>query len=160
LTCVVQPKVCHPRSRPPDLDPDSHPAYFEGVIPMTLEQIEDLMAGLLYATYVVTGPFIAGRPNFEFPTRGQITLLDSDSDGVPDFRDECPNTPLGALINSHGCSIEQLCPCDGPWRNHGEFLNRMRDVLNDFSSQGLITLQQQRDLLRAASASDCGKAQH
>ena len=29
--------------------------------------------------------------------------LDSDGDGVPDLRDECPNTPLGAPVNGYGC---------------------------------------------------------
>lgn len=29
--------------------------------------------------------------------------LDSDGDGVPDYKDECPNTPKGAPVNSVGC---------------------------------------------------------
>lgn len=28
---------------------------------------------------------------------------DSDGDGVPDFRDKCPDTPEGALVDSDGC---------------------------------------------------------
>ena len=30
---------------------------------------------------------------------------DSDGDGVPDSRDECPNTPLGAIVDARGCWI-------------------------------------------------------
>ena len=30
--------------------------------------------------------------------------LDSDNDGVPDFRDQCPGTPAGVAVNSLGCS--------------------------------------------------------
>ena len=38
--------------------------------------------------------------------------LDSDGDGVPDFMDECPNTPKGAKIDKHGC-----------WAYHGVFFD-------------------------------------
>ena len=38
------------------------------------------------------------------PTRGP---RDTDSDGVPDKRDACPNTPLGATVDVRGC------PSDG-----------------------------------------------
>ena len=30
---------------------------------------------------------------------------DSDGDGVPDSRDKCPNTPLGAIVDARGCWI-------------------------------------------------------
>jgi OOP family OmpA-OmpF porin len=29
--------------------------------------------------------------------------LDSDGDGVPDYRDQCPNTPAGTEVNALGC---------------------------------------------------------
>ena len=32
--------------------------------------------------------------------------LDSDGDGVPDYRDDCPDTSAGALVNERGCYIE------------------------------------------------------
>lgn len=31
---------------------------------------------------------------------------DSDGDGVPDYRDKCPNTPTGALVDDDGCAKE------------------------------------------------------
>lgn len=133
-------------------------AVNEGTITITPEQIEYLVAGLLYADRVDV--VVHNGMLLERRGRGQITLLDSDNDGVPDFQDQCPDTPAGSLINSAGCSISQLCPCEAPWRNHGQFLKCMRDVLEDFSSKGLITPQQRRDLLRAAIKSDCGKRQH
>ena len=30
---------------------------------------------------------------------------DSDRDGVPDYKDKCPNTPLGVAVNHQGCPI-------------------------------------------------------
>jgi len=124
-----------------------------GRLPLSSQQIDYLMEELLYINFIADGWFL----DQQFNTRGQITLLDSDSDGVPDFRDQCANTSLGSLINSDGCSIEQLCPCEAPWRNHGEFVTRMQSVLKDFSEAGLITIAQQRELFRAAAESDCGK---
>jgi hypothetical protein len=52
-------------------------------------------------------------------------LPDSDGDGVPDCLDQCPDTPAGEVVDEHGCSIDQLVPCDGPktgglWNNHGQ----------------------------------------
>ena len=35
---------------------------------------------------------------------------DSDSDGVPDSDDECPNTPVGVTVNSKGCEILNTAP--------------------------------------------------
>jgi OOP family OmpA-OmpF porin len=31
--------------------------------------------------------------------------LDTDKDGVPDYKDKCPNTPLGVAVNHQGCPI-------------------------------------------------------
>ncbi len=31
--------------------------------------------------------------------------LDSDGDGVPDYRDKCPGTPLGTKVDADGCDI-------------------------------------------------------
>ncbi|RUO35794.1 OmpA family protein [Aliidiomarina sanyensis] len=30
---------------------------------------------------------------------------DSDGDGVPDYRDECPNTPRGHVVDERGCTV-------------------------------------------------------
>jgi OOP family OmpA-OmpF porin len=32
--------------------------------------------------------------------------LDADGDGVPDFRDDCPDSEAGAKVNDRGCYIE------------------------------------------------------
>lgn len=32
--------------------------------------------------------------------------LDADNDGVPDSKDQCPNTPAGAEVNSRGCELD------------------------------------------------------
>jgi outer membrane protein OmpA-like peptidoglycan-associated protein len=32
--------------------------------------------------------------------------LDSDNDGVPDYKDQCPNTPEGVQVNEKGCALD------------------------------------------------------
>lgn len=34
------------------------------------------------------------------------TLRDSDGDGVPDYLDECPNTPKGVKVDKRGCPLD------------------------------------------------------
>ena len=107
-----------------------------------------------------------------FPTDGLLfvplvegdfkALIDTDGDGVPDDMDECPDTAPGSVVNEHGCSIEQLVPCEGPatggtWKNHGDYLHALTAAADSFLAAGLITAEQREELLRVARHSDCGK---
>ena len=91
----------------------------------------------------------------------EVVVPDADGDGVPDDRDECPGTMTGAVVDAHGCSIEQLAPCNGPrgggtWRNHGEYLQAVASAVRDFLGQGLIDGQKARNIFTAAAQSNCG----
>lgn len=37
---------------------------------------------------------------------GEEREMDSDNDGVPDSRDQCPNTPAGVAVDADGCPID------------------------------------------------------
>ncbi len=68
--------------------------------------------------------------NTTFSLSGEI---DVDGDGVFGSADLCPGTPAGAVVNSDGCSIDQLAPCAGPdsggiWKNHGEYVSTVARV--------------------------------
>jgi hypothetical protein len=89
---------------------------------------------------------------------GPIIPPDSDNDGVSDFFDSCPNTPSGPVVNAHGCSIVDLCPCSGPWKNHGEYVFGVAKAAAAFREQGLITAGAQQAIVRDAARSDCGKS--
>ncbi len=52
-------------------------------------------------------------------------VVDTDGDGVPDDRDQCPNTPAGARVDANGCVIEQTLV--------------MRDITFEFNSARLTT---------------------
>jgi hypothetical protein len=86
-----------------------------------------------------------------------LPALDSDKDGVPDAADECPDTSAGAVVDARGCSIEQLAPCHGPWRNHAQYLGALREVTTEFVVNGLIDERQQRAILLQGAKSGCGK---
>src|SRR3954470_1818445 len=61
---------------------------------------------------------------------------DCDHDGVPDSVDECSDTAAGDPVNSHGCSIDQLLPCESNWKSRGEYLKKYRDLAEEFLRQG------------------------
>ncbi|MFK5936894.1 MAG: OmpA family protein [Sulfurimonas sp.] len=44
----------------------------------------------------------------EVKVEENVAPLDSDSDGVIDEIDECPNTPLGIVVDSKGCVIKKI----------------------------------------------------
>ena len=84
---------------------------------------------------------------------------DADHDGVSDDVDQCPNTPPEAVVDANGCSLEQLCPCDGAWRNHGQYVRNVVETSGSFHRNGLITAAQRIDIIRAALRSNCGRRQ-
>ncbi len=130
------------------------PATFEGRFAVTPEQVAALATGQWYVN--VTFATSNGIPLPHYTIRGQI-MVDSDEDGVPDDQDECPGTPVGAVVDAYGCSIEQLCPCDGPWKNQGEYLERVEEVTADFHHEGLITKRQRQAILHDAEHLECGQ---
>ena len=104
---------------------------------------------------------IVGAPpafNATFSLAGET---DEDADGVPDSADLCPDTPQGEVVNSDGCSIDQLAPCAGPasggtWKNHGECVSTVEHVTEDFLEQGLISQDEKDAIVSAAAQSRCG----
>jgi len=84
--------------------------------------------------------------------------IDSDHDGVPDYLDQCPNTAPGAIVDANGCSIDQLCRCDAPWKNHGQYVNAVKSVADQFRTEGRITKAEQKAIVARAAQSNCGKA--
>jgi hypothetical protein len=118
------------------------------------------LSGLLPGTY----HFTAGATDNlgAMATSSEVTFSvrpspDADGDGVPDGRDQCPGTIAGVVVNADGCSVAQLCPCDGGWPNQAEYVRCVIDHAWQFFRAGLVTVDQRRAIIRAATDSDCGR---
>ena len=92
-----------------------------------------------------------------FLHRLPAVCIDSDGDGVPDAQDACPDTSAGQLVNEAGCSIDDLCPCDASWKNHGDYASCVSNAADGFVAAGLITEEEADEIVSAAADSDCGE---
>ena len=106
--------------------------------------------------------FPGGRFDLPFQTLMAPPVVDSDGDGVPNDRDECPNTQPEAIVDANGCSIDDLVPCAGPrgggtWRNHGQYVSPVAKTAEAFTAAGLITADQKDAIIATAAHSSCGK---
>lgn len=88
---------------------------------------------------------------------------DTDNDGILNKDDFCPDTESGLIIDLNGCSINQLCPCDGPggsaelWRSKGSFVACTVDAVKKFADLGLITKEEKQVTITDAAQLSCGK---
>lgn len=87
--------------------------------------------------------------------------LDADRDGVNDSFDLCPGTADGELTDADGCSVAQLCPCDGraqeAWRNHGHYLVCVIRAAQRVGGHHDLPQRQFKTLVPTAARSQCGK---
>ena len=85
---------------------------------MTLEQIAkaggcgisttaDQLASSAKMAGFVEGLFLAKPAPKPAPMAAAPKPMDSDKDGVTDNLDQCPNTPLGATVDSRGCWTDE-----------------------------------------------------
>ena len=104
-------------------------------------------------------PDIANPDQEDFDEDGTGDACDDDIDGdeVLNDYDECEDTPVEEIVDSYGCSIEQLVPCDGDWKNHGKYVSTLAKTANSFVNQGLITEDEKDALMEEKASSDCGK---
>jgi FG-GAP repeat len=82
---------------------------------------------------------------------------DSDGDGVLDEADACLMTPPGAIVNTEGCSIDDLCLCENDWKNHSAYVKCVRQASKDFVKDGLISRIEKRSIVSMARQSSCGR---
>jgi len=87
---------------------------------------------------------------------------DVDGDGVANAGDNCATTPQGILNDANGCTVDQLCPCEGPsgtttsWKNHGKYVSCVAHAANSFRDAGLISGTEHGEIVSEAGQSSCG----
>lgn len=97
-----------------------------------------------------------GTPGLTFDVVDLIFNPDGDDDGIEDGNDLCPNTASGEAVDTTGCSIAQINPCDG-FKNHGKYTSAVTRTANEFAKLGLITKDQRKAIVSQASGSTCSK---
>lgn len=105
----------------------------------------------------------ANQKDWDADGQGDACDEDLDGDGKPNSTDICQFTTTGEVIDpATGCSIKQLCPCEGPrgtttaWKNHGQFVSMVAKTAENFFLQGLITEAEKDALVSEAGSSACG----
>jgi len=86
---------------------------------------------------------------------------DADGDGVGDACDLCSDGTGTGVVNKRGCTIDQLCSCDGPevdraWRSHDKYLRCVKKKAKHFARRDLITRDERRTIVDAARVNTCG----
>jgi len=85
-----------------------------------------------------------------------VRTLDADADGVSDAIDACPATAPKLAVDTAGCAVEQLCPCQAGWSNHGAYVQCVKKKAGAFQSVGWITKSERKQLISDAAQSRCG----
>ena len=88
---------------------------------------------------------------------------DVDADNAGDTCDLCQDGLGTGAANKRGCTIDQLCACDGPepdqaWRNHDKYLRCVKKKAKHFARHDLITSDDRRTIVADARANTCGVA--
>jgi len=90
--------------------------------------------------------------------------IDPDRDGVDGPFDLCPDTAAGELTDSNGCSVAELCPCEGPvegaWRNHGDYLVCVIRAAIRVGQQHYLPQRQLKNLVPDAAGMACGQLEY
>jgi hypothetical protein len=104
------------------------------------------------------------QEDFDGDEIGDACDDDVDGDGVDNEDDLCPYTDPEAVPDpTLGCSVAQLCPCDGPrgqsaaWRNHGKYVSCAAKTSETFLIGGLISESEKDAMVSLAAQSECGK---
>ena len=84
-------------------------------------------------------------------------LLDCDNDGVANELDLCPETPFGKIVNSTGCAIDQICPCNS-FDMHNHYVTCVRHAAADLQRAGLINNEQRQEIIAQALDARCPPA--
>jgi hypothetical protein len=104
----------------------------------------------------------ADQADYDGDHVGDICDSDVDGDSIDDAQDLCPWSALNTPVDPTGCTIDQLCPCNGPtltqvWKNHGGYVSCVAHETNRFEGLGIISKDAKGAIVSNAAQSTCGK---
>ena len=70
--------------------------------------------------------------------------LDSDNDGVADYVDRCPNTPLGVAVNHYGCRLITTLRFNFDYKSSKikkEYLNKIKQLAEFLKLHKLVKIE-------------------
>ena len=138
-----------------DLKPDLSARFDAAALAQTLPQTGE---GRLAASALLDNGFVVeAEASIEVLSR----VTDADGDGVDDAFDLCPGSDAGVPTDADGCSVAQLCPCQGrggeDWRNHGHYLVCVIRGALRVGKHNRLAPGELRGLVPSAAKSACGR---
>lgn len=145
---------------------------------MSINKLIVLGAAFILASLIGSTPAAAQTTNPCDPSTYDATLCDSDSDGVVDAVDQCPNTDastdlvVGACTIPNlnivfttgldaGCSVADLLDeCEVAATNHGRYVSCVAHLTNRLKKAGDISGKEKGKIQSCAARSDIGKPPH
>ncbi|NNK33511.1 MAG: hypothetical protein HKP02_10325 [Xanthomonadales bacterium] len=104
----------------------------------------------------------SGQEDFDVDGVGDTCDSDTDGDGVDNASDLCPLTEdLVVLDPATGCSLDQICPCDGPagsdlpWPSSNDYVGCVKDTTKAFVDLGIISAEEKKQLDKEAKDASC-----
>ena len=120
------------------------------------DQVESDWDGLGDACDSCVFNYNPDQEDFDQDGIGDVCDEDVDGDGVVNPNDACLESSPGEPVESTGCSIDQICPCENNWKNHGAYVKCTAHTSEDFVEAGLITLEDKDSFVSSAAQSTCG----
>ena len=91
-----------------------------------------------------------------------LVTISSRQNSFPLFGDGTTSLTLlipepGSVTEGSGCDVDQICPCAGPWNNHGEYVSCVNNATQICLNAGEITPAEKDAIVSTAAGSNCGK---
>ena len=105
---------------------------------------------------VVVDMTVESEPEPLMIPKPTITKSTPEVEIIIDEDDTCLGTSQGDKVNSEGCSIAQICPCDSAWKNHGKYVVCVVHTAQGLVAEGFITDEELDVIASNAGQSACG----